>query len=121
LLNGWLKDVPPEHLEHEDPLDDLSEEKVNSLVESLARTITDKGMAFPASLILDIGRPLSFLASQGLLFTGPMMSPFISQKKVNTASAFLAKRSNIKKLVERLEQLHAEDVHNRKKDKLGLE
>jgi hypothetical protein len=120
LLDGWFQDVPPEMLEHDDPLEELPEEKVNAVVESLAKTIVDKGMAYPASLFLEIGRPLSFYASQGLIFASPVLMPFFTRKKLNTASAFLGKRSNVAKLVERLEVMYDDELRERKMRRLKL-
>jgi hypothetical protein len=114
LFGGWLKDVPPEQLEHEDPLEDLPAEKVDAIADSLARSIHDKGLSFPAALFLDIGRPLSFLASQAAIFVSPFLAPFVGEGKMNAASAFLGRRANVRKLVERLEQLHVEEKGKRK-------
>jgi hypothetical protein len=120
LLDGWFQDVPQETLEHSDPLEELPEEKVNAIVESVAKTITDKGMAYPASLFLEIGRPLSFYASQGLIFASPVLIPFFSEKKLNAASAFLGKRSNVAKLSERLVVLYDDELRERKMRRLNL-
>lgn len=114
LFGNWLKDVPPEQLEHDDPLEDLPEEKVNTIVEGLARDIHERGLSFPASIFLSIGRPLSFIASQTVIMTSPFLSPFFKEARMNAASAFLGRRANVMKLAERLEQLHVAESAKKK-------
>jgi hypothetical protein len=58
----------------------------------------------PAILFLEMARPFSFIASQGLVLCEPILSFFYQEPHVADYADLLADRSNIDLLVARLEQ-----------------
>ena len=47
----------------------------DDLIETLASSITRRGLTTPAMVLLELVKPLSFLLSQALLVTDPLLSP----------------------------------------------
>jgi hypothetical protein len=62
-------------------------------------------METPAILFLEMHKPLSFIASQGLVTTSPLIAPFIGIENVQIASQLLADRKNVELLIDRIEEL----------------
>ena len=74
------------------------------LIEQLARQINHWRMAQPALFTLEVIRPLSFLASQGLLLCEPVLSVFYGEPQVTEYANLLADRTSVDRLIARLEQ-----------------
>lgn len=58
----------------------------------------------PAILLLESVKPLSFIASQGLVFLGPLLQPLLSVKDYDTFTEALETRENVEWLIRRLEE-----------------
>ena len=83
---------------------DLTQERCGQLMDGLAERITRRRLAAPAVLLLDLFKPFSFIASQGLLLCQPLSAWMNIEQKVADYAALLADRSNVDYLVARLEQ-----------------
>jgi hypothetical protein len=83
---------------------DLSDEQSRELIEHVARQIDDRKLATPALLFLEVIKPFSFLASQGLLLAEPFLSFFYEDPRIGDYAELLADRSNVEQLMGRLEQ-----------------
>jgi hypothetical protein len=73
------------------------------LVEQLARQLNGWGMVQPALFALEVFRPLSFLASQGLLLCEPVLGAFYGEQVFEYAN-LLADGTSVDCVVARLEQ-----------------
>ncbi|MFN2291182.1 MAG: hypothetical protein ACK2UC_08340 [Anaerolineae bacterium] len=60
-------------------------------------------LTLPALLFLEIARPFSFLASQGLLLCQPLLSFLVDGSSIARYAELLADRENLDRLVDRLE------------------
>jgi hypothetical protein len=60
-------------------------------------------LALPALLFLEIAKPFSFLASQGLLLCQPLLSFLVDESSIVYYAELLADRENLDRLVGRLE------------------
>lgn len=73
------------------------------LIETLVRRIDDWNLALPAIVVLEVIKPVSFIASQGLLLCEPVLSVFYPEQGVGDYASLLADRSNLDHLIARLE------------------
>ena len=64
-----------------------------------------------------MNKPLSFIASQGLIVTTPIVAPFIGLDNVQSVSRLIADRGNIELLMRRIEDLTEENRANRSANK----
>jgi hypothetical protein len=94
--------------EPRDWTDELSDEERDRVIENVARGAVDRGMATPAILFLEMHKPVSFFASQGLVMFSPFTAPFIGMDNVQVASKLIEKRENVELLIRRIEELSTE-------------
>ncbi len=79
------------------------QEQSEQLLDRLTQLIEGRGLTLPALLLLQATRPLSFIASQGLLLCEPVLSFFYESPRIAEYADLLADRANIDRLVARLE------------------
>jgi len=73
------------------------------LVERLARRVVDLRMTAPAILFLEGSRPLSFLASQALLFFRPVLETVWATPDLAQLQDLLERRNGVDALVSAIE------------------
>lgn len=73
------------------------------LIEHLTEQISRLRLTAPALLLLQVARPLSFIASQGLLLCQPLLSFVYDAPRVAEYAELLADRASLDRLVARLE------------------
>jgi hypothetical protein len=74
------------------------------LIENLVGQISHWRLTVPAILVLQVTRPLSFIASQGLLLCQPLLSFVYDAPRVADYAELLADRASMERLVMRLEE-----------------
>ena len=99
-------------------MEESGQEQSEQLIEHLTQQISQWGLALPAIVFLQVTRPLSFLASQGLLLCQPLLSFVYDAPRIADYVDLLADRTNIDRLVARLEEGNHIDGH-RGKEKDG--
>jgi len=83
----------------------LNEEERDRLIESMARAVVAKRMETMAVFLIDAHRPFSFMASQALLVTAPVLGAFFGFRRVDSWSRILEDRANLERLMSRIEEL----------------
>jgi hypothetical protein len=83
---------------------ELIGEQSEQLIEHLVRKIGRWKLTLPALLVLEVSRPLSFIASQGLLLCQPLLTFFCQEPGVADYADLLAERANVDRLIARLER-----------------
>jgi hypothetical protein len=78
-------------------------EQSEQVVEQWAQRIDRWHLALPSLLLLEVARPFSFIASQGLLLCQPFLSYLDLERQAADYASLLADRSNIDHLIARLE------------------
>ena len=73
--------------------------------EKLLRAIVRRGLGTPALLMLESSRPLNFVASQFLLFVGPVAELIFDRATYRTFVGLLERRGSVEYLSARLEAL----------------
>ncbi len=80
------------------------QEQSEQLIEQLTERINRWNLALPAVLFLHLTRPLSFMASQGLLLCQPLLGFVYDAARIADYAELLADRTNLDRLVARLEE-----------------
>ena len=93
---------------------EITDEERDGIIEKWAQKVVGRGLEMPAVLFLEMHKPLSFIASQGLIVTMPFLGAFVGPEKVAKYSKLLEDRQNIERLVQRIEELSAEKAEDRK-------
>ena len=75
----------------------------NTLV-YFAKKIVSKGMTVPAIFLLESTKYISFIAGQTLIFLGPILTIFVSDKKYYNFTQLVEKRENIEFLIIQIEE-----------------
>ena len=81
----------------------LSPEDV-ALLERVAATVVERGMATPAILFLESVGPMSFLGSQALHFFTPILEVIIPQHDVERVAQLLERRDTLSRLTVLIER-----------------
>ncbi len=87
------------------PNPELTDEE---LIERTAKEIVARRLAAPAVFLLESSRPLSFIASQGLVFLGPFIDAAFEVPQYDAFCRMIEKRENVEKLTQRIEELEEE-------------
>jgi hypothetical protein len=83
---------------------DLTEEETEALIQKAADEIRKRKLEAPAILFFEMHKPLAYIgATAGLVFA-PFAVPFLGYDFVNDYSRLLADRSNVERLIRKLEQ-----------------
>ena len=85
----------------------LDGERLNSLVDTIARSVVDRRLETPAVFFLEAHKPLSFVASQAVLVAMPFLSPVVGAQRMADFSRLLRDRENVELLLTRIENLAA--------------
>ena len=83
---------------------DSDQVQSEQLIEHLTEQISRWRLTMPAILLLQVTRPLSFIASQGLLLCQPLLSFVYDAPRVADYAELLADRASMDRLVARLEE-----------------
>jgi len=102
LPSGMVLPVSPA------PPAQLSEARRQQLIEEMARIVVARRLETVAVFMLEAHRPVSFVASQGLLLTAPLLGAFFGFERVDELGRLLEDRANLDRLIERIEQLAQE-------------
>jgi hypothetical protein len=70
--------------------------------EQLLQWIRSRGLVLPARTLLEVARPLSFIASQGLLLCQPLLSYFAQDAQITAYADLLADRESLDRLIAQL-------------------
>jgi hypothetical protein len=84
-------------------MEESGQEQSEQLIEHLTQRISQWRLALPAILFLQVTRPLSFIASQGLLLCQPLLSFVYDAPRIADYADLLADRTNIDRLIACLE------------------
>ena len=77
-------------------------------LEAVARKVCERGLMVPALLLLESGKPLTFVASQAVVFFKPIISVLFPPEKCDEVAALLEKRSALENLFGMLEDFDRE-------------
>src|SRR5213083_1089019 len=87
--------------------DEPTAEETDQAIERIASAIVKRRMETPAILFLEMHKPLSFIASQGLVVASPLIAPLVGLDNVPMATKLIEKRENVELLIKRIEEMAA--------------
>ena len=93
-MSDWYAEIEPEERDR--------------VIENIARAVSKRGMETPAILFLEMHKPISVFASQGLIVTSPLIAPLIGLENIRIASRLFEKRENVELLIRRIEDIAIE-------------
>jgi len=101
----------------------LTLEEIDARLDVIARQIVGRRLETPASMFLEMHKPLSYLASQGLIVAIPMLGPLIGHQNIADFSKILSDSANVERLIQRIEELAAQrdDAEAKTKSKTEAE
>jgi len=103
-------DLPPED-------EELSPEE-RELLYKFADFIVKRGLTVPAILSLETVKPLNYIGSQFMVFAEPFVNAFLKDiSKYNTFRQMMEKRDNVERLLQKIEELDAEQYQKEKEIK----
>lgn len=78
------------------------------VVDRLARAVVRRGMTTPTLMALECSHPLNFVASQAMVFVGPIAKLIFNRKNYDMLTRILEKRGSVELLAQRIETFAAE-------------
>ncbi|MFP3904392.1 MAG: hypothetical protein ACLFWB_09145 [Armatimonadota bacterium] len=82
--------------------------KQREVLDRLADVLVRRSLATPAIFILEAGKPLSFVASQSMLFFEPFLEAFFPAGDYHIVAEALEDRENVEWFIQRLEAAEEE-------------
>ncbi len=80
-----------------------------ALVDRFAHAVVKRGLAAPVLLILDASQPLNFVASQVLLFLGPVATRLFPGAQYRQLRELLERRGSVEAICQRVEAVLNQD------------
>lgn len=96
----------------------LTERERDELMDGVARTIVDRGMAAAAVFLLESSKPLSFLTSQAMIVFEPAAQAMFDTQTYTRFQRLLEERENVERLILRIEQREDERLARIRERKL---
>jgi hypothetical protein len=94
-----------------------SEEEDRKLIDAVAARVVRMGLAVPAIFFLESTKPLSYVGSQVLVFLEPFVKSVLTVASYDRFVALLEDRSNIEKLLRRIEEMDEEAREREREEK----
>ena len=103
--------------DHPPPEEEPSGDEDERIIAKTARALVDRRLAAPAIFVLESMRPLSFVASQGMLFLQPIVESILTIPEYQSFQRMLEDRENIDRLVEQIEEFEDERLAAQDREK----
>tara|TARA_B110000116_G_C16716374_1_gene526998 strand:- start:873 stop:1133 length:261 start_codon:yes stop_codon:yes gene_type:complete len=76
------------------------------IINEFAEKIVKRGLSVPVIFLLESTKYISFIAGQLLIFLGPIMTFFVSDKNYNQFIELIEKKENIELLMVQIEKIN---------------
>jgi hypothetical protein len=93
----------------------VSEGEINDMIEKVARFIAERHLAPAGILFLESVRPLHGIGSQAMFFILPFAEIIFDSRKYQQFAIMIENEENLKKLVNRIDELDEELSRDRRK------
>ena len=84
---------------------ELTSDERDQILDRAAREVARRRLEVPAVLWLELHRPLTFAMSQALVLFTPLLGPAFGLDNMQKLSKLLEDRSNLDRLIDRIEDL----------------
>lgn len=92
--------------------EEIGSDERDRVIDNIAQAVAKRRMETPAILFLEMHKPISFFASQGLIVSSPFVAPIVGLDNVRIAARLFEKRENVEMLIRRIEDLAIERQEN---------
>ncbi|MBC01958.1 MAG: hypothetical protein CMJ34_01460 [Phycisphaerae bacterium] len=92
----------------EDPEDFAPTEKQKAAVEKICREIVRRGMTLPASMLLEMSRPLNYIGAQAMHFFTPFATVLVDGRSWEDFASFVERRGSVEYLIRTIEDCERE-------------
>ncbi len=99
------------------PREKPAEDTYDDLIELVATKIVAWRMSIPAIMVLESAKPLSFVASQALVFLEPLVQVFLNPQNYRRFYEMLENRENVERLIQAIERKEEEYQRQKRKKK----
>jgi hypothetical protein len=86
------------------------------ILSKIARKVVDLRLTPVAIVMLESGKPLSFVGSQLMVFFQPIVTALFPFHQYDEVAALLEERSNVEALIQMIERLEDERRHGKGQD-----
>ncbi|GAB1467553.1 hypothetical protein MASR2M64_02260 [Candidatus Cloacimonadota bacterium] len=93
-----------------------SESDINDMIEKVSRFIAERHLAPAGILFLESVRPLHGIGSQAMFFILPFAEIIFDSKKYQQFAIMMENEENLKKLINRIDELDEELSRDRRKE-----
>lgn len=107
-LSSWWSQLRPRRDSAEEVA--AEEERKRVVIEKLARAIVARRLEAPATLFLEVNRPLGFIYSQAAFFARPFLNFFLPPAEVQAAAEVLDDPKAMDLLLDRISSLSAQET-----------
>ncbi len=90
------------------PKADREKDTYDDLIEKVATKVVAWRMSIPAIMVLESAKPLSFVASQALVFLEPLVQAFLNPREYRRFYEMLENRENVERLIQAIERKEEE-------------
>lgn len=106
---------------HYDITTPLTEEELNEKLDAIAKEVVGRRLESPAIMFLEMHKPLSYIASQGVILGMPFFGPLIGHQRMADFSKILQDSGNVEKLIVCIENMAAarDAAEEKAEDKKG--
>jgi len=87
---------------------DIPVQRRDEILTRIARKVVDLKLTPVAIVILESGKPLSFVGSQLMVFFQPIVTSLFPFRQYDEVAALLEERSNVESLIQLIERLEDE-------------
>ncbi len=84
--------------------EELTPEQEEELLEKAAQMVEKRKMVAPAIIVLEMHKPLSYIAANATVTLAPFIVPFLGYDAVHDYSRLLKKPANVERLIQKLER-----------------
>jgi len=84
---------------------DVSAERREEVLTKIAQKVVDLRLTPVAIVMLESGKPLSFVGSQLMVFFQPIVTSLFPFHQYDEVAALLEERSNVESLIQKIEEL----------------
>ncbi|MEC8321875.1 MAG: hypothetical protein VX726_07710 [Planctomycetota bacterium] len=96
----------------EDPEDFAPTDREREAVEKICREVVRRRMTTPATMLLEMSRPLNYLGAQALHFFTPFASTVVDPDSWNAFASFVERRGSVEYLIRSIEDAEASHVES---------
>jgi hypothetical protein len=86
---------------------ELTDARRDEMVDAVARAVVRRRLEAPATIAIEMHKPLTMVGSTLAMFLTPLAAPFVTWRRCDEVALFLMERDNLERLCRRIAELTA--------------